>query len=337
MLTRPALADETISDQLALHYGLAVGAVTFLPLGADVNTAVFRVTTVAGQSYFLKLRRGAFDDLAVLVPLLLHGQGARLVMVPLADRAGRYWARAHGFAWVLYPFVEGRDGYEAALTRAQWVSLGATMASIHRAVAPPELAARLPREGYAPTLRAAVMAYDALVPKTTYADPGAAGLASLWRQRRATIRQIVARADELAALLSERALPMVICHGDLHPGNLLVGADDALAVVDWDTPLLAPKERDLLFVGGGRGGTWNTPAQDALFYQGYGQAEVDPYALSYFHYERIVADIAAYADELLGTAGSPEDRARSLGFLRAQFEPGGVIELAQRHDPARGV
>ena len=38
-------------------YGLAVDGITFLPLGADVNTAVFRV--VAGEAdYFLKLRSG---------------------------------------------------------------------------------------------------------------------------------------------------------------------------------------------------------------------------------------------------------------------------------------
>jgi spectinomycin phosphotransferase len=182
-------------------------------------------------------------------------------------------------------------------------------------------------------LRDAVRAYDAQVEQTTYSDPIAAQFAALWTHRREEIRLIVERAGRLAAMLGEREIEFVICHSDLHPGNLLIGENDALAIVDWDNPTMAPRERDLLFVGGGIGGTWNTPEEDALFYQGYGNSLIDPLALSYYHYERIVADFAAYADELLGVLGSVEDRTLSLKQINSQFEPGGVIELAHRHYP----
>ncbi len=333
MLTKPAIADQAIRDYLLDSYDLTIQAVEFLPLGADMHTAVYRVTTPTGRPYFLKLRRGAFDEIAVLVPVFLHAQGARQVMVPLANRAGRYWSHAHHFHWMLYPFMAGRDGYETGLSAAQWITLGANLAIIHRAVPPPDLEARLPRETYSPALRDAVRAYDAQVEQTTYSDPLAAQFAALWTHQRAEIRRVVERAEQLAALLRERAIAFVICHSDLHPGNLLIGEHDTLAIVDWDNPTLAAKERDLLFVGGGSGGTWNTPAEDALFYQGYGTAPIDPLALSYYHYERIVADFAAYAEELLGVLGSTEDRTRSLGHIRAQFEPRGVIALAHRHYP----
>jgi spectinomycin phosphotransferase len=36
-----------------------------------------------------------------------------------------------------------------------------------------------------------------------------------------------------------------------HAGNVVVGADNELTIVDWDEPILAPKERDLMFIGGG--------------------------------------------------------------------------------------
>jgi spectinomycin phosphotransferase len=332
-LTKPAIAGQAIRDYLLASYDLAIQAVEFLPLGADMRTAVYRVTTPAGRSYFLKLRRGDFDEIAVLVPVFLHAQGARQVMVPLANRAGRYWSSAHDFHWVLYPFMEGRNGYEVGLSAAQWRALGENLAIIHRAVPPPDLAVRLPRETYSPVLRDAVRVYDAQVEQTTYSDPLAAQFAALWTRQRAEIRRVVERADQLATLLRERVMPFVICHSDLHPGNLLIGADDALAIVDWDEPTLAPRERDLLFVGGGMGGTWNTPAEDALFYQGYGHSSIDPLVLSYFHYERIVADFVAYANELLSVLGSVEDRTRSLRLISSQFEPGGVIALAHRHYP----
>jgi aminoglycoside phosphotransferase (APT) family kinase protein len=40
--------------------------------------------------------------------------------------------------------------------------------------------------------------------------------------------------------------PEVICHGDLHPLNLLVNGDQ-LTVVDWSAALLAPRAHDLAF------------------------------------------------------------------------------------------
>jgi spectinomycin phosphotransferase len=53
-------------------------------------------------------------------------------------------------------------------------------------------------------------------------------------------------------------------------------------VIDWDEVMLAPKERDFLFV--------RPPHADA-FFQGYGQAEIDWVALTYFLWERVVQDL----------------------------------------------
>lgn len=42
MLEKPELEDQNIVDCLRSEYGLGVEAITFLPLGADQNTAVYR-------------------------------------------------------------------------------------------------------------------------------------------------------------------------------------------------------------------------------------------------------------------------------------------------------
>ena len=59
----------------------------------------------------------------------------------------------------------------------------------------------------------------------------------------------------------------------------LVGPGDALAIVDWDTPIVAPKERDLMFVGAGIGDIWREPWEADAFYRGYGPTTVDRAAL----------------------------------------------------------
>ena len=124
-----------------------------------------------------------------------------------------------------------------------------------------------------------------------------------------------------------------LCHSDVHAGNVLIGADDAFYIVDWDNPILAPKERDLMFVGGGQGFTGHTPQEEEmLFYRGYGETEIDPPALAYYRYERIVTDIAVYCEQLFLSDAGGEDRAQSLQHLKSNFLPNGTIEIAYKSD-----
>jgi hypothetical protein len=49
MLEKPDIQDEKISACLQHEYGLPVVQVVFLPLGADLNTAVYRVVADDGK------------------------------------------------------------------------------------------------------------------------------------------------------------------------------------------------------------------------------------------------------------------------------------------------
>lgn len=329
MLTPPDLATDTIIAYLRETYGLAVRQADFLPLGADANTFVFRITTTDGVPYFLKLRSGAFDDVVVAVPAWLHAQGIQQVMAPLSTLAGEPWASAHGFAWLLYPFIEGKNGYEVALSQAQSVAFGHCLRAIHDAVLPDALGQRIPREVYAPQWRDMVAEYTRQVETQGWDDPIAQRLAEFWKMKRHEIRAMVERASALAETLRSRVDAFVLCHGDLHPGNLLLGANDEFAIVDWDTLILAPKEHDLMCLGGGFVST-RDDAQEAWFYQGYGATEIDPLALAYYRYERVIADLAAYGEQILEAQGSVEDREVGLRQVVSQFLPGEVIDVAHR-------
>jgi len=333
MLTQPDISTDRIIACLRDSFGLRVSEATFLPIGADVDSAVYRVTAGDGVPYFLKLRRGNFDEVPVAVPALLHAQGIPHVMAPIATTTGGLWVSAHGFSWILYPFFEGKNGYQVTLSRTQWAALGESMKAVHATRLPAELQARMPREAYSPRWREAVRAFDKQVEQSTYGDPIAAGLAAFWMDKRDEIRCIVERAEELVQVLLNRAVDVVVCHADLHGGNVLVGADGALAIVDWDEIILAPRERDLMSVGAGLFGNWNPALEAEWFYAGYGDTSIDPVALAYYRYERIVADIAAYAEQIFGMEGIPEDREQGLRQLTSQFLPDEVVEMAHRSYP----
>jgi len=97
MLEKPDLQDQLIISRLQDDYGLQVAQVTFLPLGADVNTAVYRLVTGEGKAYFLKLRKGDFDEITVALPQFLKAQGFQSIIAPLETRAGQRWASLEPF------------------------------------------------------------------------------------------------------------------------------------------------------------------------------------------------------------------------------------------------
>ena len=71
-------------------------------------------------------------------------------MAPLASTTHESWVHVHGFHWILYPFFEGQNGYEVALSQAQWIALGESMQAVHTTRLPAGLLARVPREEYSP-------------------------------------------------------------------------------------------------------------------------------------------------------------------------------------------
>lgn len=333
MLERPALPDDQLLACLRTDYALEAGQLEFLPLGADPDTAVFRLRAAEGREYFVKLRGGAFDDVTVAVPHLLAQAGNAHVIAPLATTAGRLHGRCGAFAVIVYPFVAGRDGFAQELTPAQWTVLGRALRSLHETSVPPHLAGRIPREtfsgGWRAQVRGVLAGLDAaLAGQWPWAagDAVAQEVAALLQREWGKVRALVARAEELAAVLAARHLPYVLCHADIHVWNLLVTAEGALYIVDWDTVLFAPKERDLMFFGAGLGG--GQQAEQAAFYRGYGACAVDANALAYYRCERVVEDIAVYCRELLGSAAGGADRAEGLRQLAGQFEPGSVVGTA---------
>ena len=121
---------------------------------------------------------------------------------------------------------------------------------------------------------------------------------------------------------------MVLCHADVHTGNLLLTEDQRLYVVDWDDAMLAPKERDLMFVLAEAGA-----GEQVSFFAGYGPTEIDARALAYYQHDLCVEDMGAFAEEILDieSAGTAT-RTNSLKWFKSLFGPGGSLPTALAND-----
>lgn len=330
----PRIADATLIAALARHYGLEISELTFLPIGADSASAVYRAVAADGARYFLKLRTGAgFSPPSLAIPHYLHSQGMPLIAAPLATNSGALWVDLGDFAASLYSLLEARTGTDAGLSAAQWRSLGAATRQIHEQQLPPDLLGLIGRERYIPSRRDVITRLEPLIGAQPWPDPAQAELDEFWWQRRDEIEQIVARADALGAELRAASPPLALCHADLHTWNVLVDGAGQLWIVDWDETILAPKERDLMFVIGGIGRGLVSPQETESFLRGYGEAAIDQRALAYYRYAWAAQEIGAYAEEVFFSpdlsAAARHDAVRSFII---QFEPGNIVDIARSSD-----
>lgn len=334
MLEKPAIEDAILLACLQAEYGILAESIAFLPLGADLNTAVYRVDAAGDAVYFLKLRSGEFLEASVTVPKHLHDLGLKQVIAPIPTRSGSLCANLPSCRMILYPFITGRHGFDRNLTEPQWVEFGAAMRMFHTTPFPPDITRGIPRESFTPQWRESVQRSLSIVQEETLTEPVAREMAAFLKPKTALLNELVNRTGGLAGRLQKQAGDFILCHGDIHAWNLLMTDGGAFYMVDWDTLIFAPKERDLMFIGGGLMGKWRAPAdEEALFYRGYGSSRIDPLALAYYRYERVIEDIAIFCDQVFSATTGGEDRRQAFEYLKSYFIPGSALEIALLQDP----
>ncbi len=328
----PPLESDLI-DTLKQIFSVEVKQIELLPIGADANSTVYKTEDLNGRPLFLKLRRGEFNEPSVTVPGYLSQMGVAQIIPPVKTNAGQLWVDGPDYKLLLAAYVDGKNGYETDLTASHWNDFGAALKKIHGTKLSDELKTTVRRETYPAEGRDGVLGFLDMAQNRSFEDQISQEVAKLLTDKRDEIETLVSRASSLAPTLQTQADEFVICHADLHAGNLLIRENDqALFIIDWDELILAPKERDLMSVGGSllaSGLDWQT--EENLFYEGYGRSEINRHAVAYYRYERIIQDIFAYCKELLVSAeGSREERRESLAYLKSNFEPLATIAAADR-------
>jgi spectinomycin phosphotransferase len=329
----PGLSKHAIAACLAANYGLDVVAVHFLPLGYDASASVYRVVDRTGTDWFLKVRNGPVYEPGLLVPRALIECGIPTILAPLPARSSMLWCALDGhpgYTVVLYPFIHGENAMLAGLGDDQWRAFGAALRAVHDSGLEERFRGLLRSETFALPSAALVRHLLNMVHGRTFEDHIAERFAAFWRERDGWIEQVLGRAEKLGRSLRTRRFALVLCHADIHAANILVAEDRGIWMIDWDGPLIAPRERDLLFVIGSRIARVVAPDDEERFFEGYGPVEIDPDALVYYRYERIAEDLGEFGKNVLlnpdlSDAARAGEAALAMGF----FVPGGDIDRAE--------
>lgn len=126
---------------------------------------------------------------------------------------------------VLYPYIEGVDGYARALSEQEWVTLGATgQAHPHSRLDTGPQEWNVPRESYSPLWRERVKAFQLQLDDDPPAEPLAAELAHILRSacppRSMNWWWALMKWPSIAGPTRQTWFS---ADGDLHAGNLLLG------------------------------------------------------------------------------------------------------------------
>ncbi len=333
MIEKQSLSDQRIIDCLNTDYGIKVATLTFIPLGADMDASVYKAQTYDQSSYLVKLKRGYHHDIGAIIQLLLHDAEIQQIISPIKTNHGQPTHHIDDFTLIVYPFIEGQDGFSRDLTNDQWITLGKALRQVHEFHLPPLIKDQIKRESYSSKWRDAVRSiYIHIDAEPKVADEIALKLLTFMKEHRGTIQRLVNRAEQLGQKIQKQSPEFVLCHSDIHGGNVLIANDGTVYIVDWDQPIIAPKERDLMFIGGGIANVWNNPHEEEFFYKGYGKTEINREILAYYRHERIVEDIAFYAQQLLFTTDGGNGREVMYKQFIDMFEPRGVVDIAFKTD-----
>lgn len=323
--------DERLAARLAAEFGLRQVSSVPVDLGADPDAQTWRVSTADGQAYAVKLTGGG-SPAGSAVAALLARQGVPGVPAPLTNRDGRLEVVHDGRRLTVVPWVSDEPAPSGDLRAGHWRGYGALLAAVHAVPVTGELAA-LPREDHRhAAVGVAFRETDRLlraVDEAT-ADRWTAEAAAHWRAAGADLDRLLAGVDGLGAELRARPAELVVCHGDPHLGNLLLGDDGQVWLIDWDDAVLAPRERDLMFVlGGGPAFAPGGRVDEASFGAGYGPVTPDPLRLAYHLGVRALDDMWSWAAEAADGGRSAADRVRAVRILAGLRSPAGLFTLAR--------
>ncbi|MEU8115620.1 phosphotransferase [Micromonospora sp. NPDC048947] len=321
-----------VVERVETGFGLRLSTVERVSHGADQHARLWLARAADGGRYAVKLSGGG-TPAGLVVTAYLAGQGVPGIAAPLRSVDGRLSIDHDGRRLSVVPWVSDQRALDGPMTGAHWRAYGEVLAAVHKVPVTDELSRLLPAGGAA--YQSIVTATRATAARLRDPDPGdladplVAELAGVWSAVADRLRFLTREVERRAAEQHDRPGSHVVCHGDPHLGNLLLGADGQVWLIDWDDAVLAPPECDLMFV---RGGVLAfapiTPDQQRAVLDGYGTAEVDGARLAWFLAVRALDDLSDWTRQALDLDAEAADRDRAARIVRGLVSQVGLVTLA---------
>jgi spectinomycin phosphotransferase len=247
--------DELIRAVLLEQWHLEVTHLHFIPIGDSAYS--YRVMTHSDRSYYLKLvdqrtargrRIAAHMNFSLPLQRLVVEHQLAEVTAPLPQPTinGVLCAMNEPFLFALYTFIHGdtfADAYPMSPTLVQ--QIGQALAALHTIQIPEALQERSPQDSLTAPFDVGLLADVASLEAITSQDAlYLQRLREVVWPRREQIRAFLAHSQEYARKAHQTPVSPVTCHGDAWGGNMIMSPSGQLTLLDWESAVMAPPERD---------------------------------------------------------------------------------------------
>jgi hypothetical protein len=309
-LDRAALA-----DALKRHWSIGAARLDYLPIGFGSHH--WEAVAADGSRWFVSaddLRAGHHagrdpDDVLVVLDrafrtaaALRHDAGLEFVLAPIPSDDGTVLRRIDTrYAIRVEPFVDGAAGEFGEFERPEERRLmGTLLGRLHAASGsiPPGLPGR---EDFALPGREALEEAFAQLDTPWHHGPFAEPARELLRAHAGRVRDRLRSYDQVGGRVRDQPRGWVVTHGEPHSANVIRHARAGPRLVDWDTTLIGPRERDL----------WMTLDADLTGWDEYreviGRVRLDEGVLSLYRERWALAEICVYVAEFRRPHEETED------------------------------
>ena len=300
-------------------YGIEIASFEFLLRGFGGDC--YRVETNAGGSYFLKIHDPiinqalAASSRAFYLPLM-HQLHSKEIMPhiphPVPTRAGDLSLTVGVNELVITDFIEGELVGFDEMPKPILAQLAELVGVLHRSLAQFDFEHPFIDQFEIVFEQDLLQSFDKLAALDGNATPGQSLLRDIVLPRQDEIIASLRRLKELQAYAQKSSKPKVICHTDLHGGNLMTDRQGNLYILDWENALIAPPEHDLIFFAGEEGfreGFWPYYARQ------FAGASIDSGILGFYFYRRGLEDIADFIFRILRGDNGPERDQQEIKWM----------------------
>ncbi|REE69674.1 phosphotransferase family enzyme [Paenibacillus taihuensis] len=316
--------EKAVLDKLNEAFRIRAIELQFIPLGDSAYSYLLHCD--GGDRYYVKLfdlnndhqRRGAqkLDYYLPLTSRLYHSGAFQQLTWPIRTASGDFTVTLCNCTIVLFHYIAGAtlaDAYPIALETVS--SIARLTARLHRIKPPtPSLddIIALPTESFdisfIPTLE---ICLELLASRGHRDDPIVQSLQAALLPRREQLREMLDLMQQLRAEALQDSRAMVLCHGDMWGGNLILGETGELNLIDWESVLIAPIEFDLMGYIGEEFGTYLSAYEQELRHAIHINTDV----LRFYCYRHHLRNLTNWLQNLLVRSMSPEQRANDLDMI----------------------
>ncbi|MBS4200836.1 aminoglycoside phosphotransferase family protein [Bacillus sp. FJAT-49732] len=242
------ISSNEIIQLIHSYYGLHAQSITFIPLGD--KSFSYNIRCQNGDTFYLKLldkktQEEAIKQTEYYLPLLTELHEKSLfpsAIYPILTKDKRNKIEFDDIVFILFPWIDGptlADSYP--LEESYIRQIAKLLAALHTTTTIIGNNIYLPTETFNADFLNELHTYVmTLQQRSTPLE-----LIDIITPKQKEIISLIEQVKELSKSFKYNQFPLVICHGDLWGGNL-IQSPAGLRVIDWESVILAPMERELV-------------------------------------------------------------------------------------------